>query len=135
MAKPTTYYKKRDYFLEAYRKSGCNINIACKNAKIARATFYLWQKEYPRFKEMIEDSQEGLMDLVESKAIEQIRDGNTQMIMFWLKTKGKNRGYSERQEIVGSINLGLQESERLQKIVEELDNGDKEFKDSRDGKD
>jgi len=33
---------------------------------------------------------------------ENIRDGKTSETIFYLKTKGKNRGYVERQEITGA---------------------------------
>jgi len=134
MPKSTTYYKKKKFFIEAYIKSGCNVGIACNKVKISRATYYLWLRDFPKFKQEIEDAQESLIDIVETQALKQIKEGNSQMIIFYLKTKGKNRGYTERQEIVGDINFGLRESERLQKIVEELDDGNKQLKDSRNGK-
>jgi len=35
---------------------------------------------------------------VESKLLKLIDDGNPQAIMFFLKTQGKHRGYTERTE-------------------------------------
>jgi hypothetical protein len=125
MTKTTIYYRKRDFFIEAYKKSGCNIGAACRSVRIARSTFNLWMREYSRFKEDVETAEQELYDFVESKAIEKIRDGDTKMIMFYLKTKVKNRGYTVRTEVISDVCLGVSESERLQKIVEELKNGDK----------
>ena len=41
------------------------------------------------------------LDLAESRLLEAINDGNLTAVMFYLKTKGKNRGYSERHQLEG----------------------------------
>ena len=38
-------------------------------------------------------------DIVEAKILSGIREGNTALMIFYAKTKLKNRGYIERQEI------------------------------------
>jgi len=45
---------------------------------------------------------ENVLDLAESKLIENINDNDNTAIIFYLKTKGRNRGYVERQEIAHS---------------------------------
>ena len=42
------------------------------------------------------------LDFAESHLHTQIGGGNTSATIFYLKTKGKNRGYVERQEITGA---------------------------------
>ena len=44
---------------------------------------------------------EHILDLAESKLVEAINDGNLTAIMFYLKTKGKHRGYTERHQVEG----------------------------------
>ena len=46
---------------------------------------------------------------------DQIRDGNTQATMFYLKTKGKTRGYTERSELDISS-----QGEKINKIEVEI---------------
>ena len=41
------------------------------------------------------------LDLAESGLLDAINDGNLTAIMFYLKTKGKHRGYSERYQVEG----------------------------------
>ena len=41
------------------------------------------------------------VDLAETKLIEKIRSGNMTSIIFYLKTKGKDRGYVEGRELTG----------------------------------
>ena len=47
---------------------------------------------------------ESVIDLAESKLIENIQENDNTAILFYLKTKGKKRGYIERNEIEHSSN-------------------------------
>ena len=41
------------------------------------------------------------LDMAESKLLKAIQEGNLGAIIFYLKTKGKHRGYSERYQVEG----------------------------------
>lgn len=41
------------------------------------------------------------LDAAEGKVLEAIKDGNLTAAIFYLKTKGKHRGYSERHQVEG----------------------------------
>tara|TARA_R110002012_G_scaffold77863_2_gene198548 strand:- start:3255 stop:3671 length:417 start_codon:yes stop_codon:yes gene_type:complete len=94
-------HEKKQAFLETLERSAHNISLACKKHNIARQTFYNWCKEDSIFKEACDDVQEGLLDLAESMLHKKVREGNTAELIFLLKTKGKKRGYVERQEFAG----------------------------------
>lgn len=87
--------------LESLEKSLGVVTTAVKQAGIARSTFYEWLKD-PEFKKQVDDIQNIALDFAESQLHKQIRDGNTSATIFYLKTKGKNRGYVERQEVTGA---------------------------------
>ena len=52
----------------------------------------------PEFKEAVSQVEESLIDWVESKLMKRIEDGDAHAITFFLKTKGKSRGYAEKVE-------------------------------------
>jgi len=90
--------------IESLEKSLGVVTTACKQVGIARSTFYEWMKD-PNFKKQVDDVQNIALDFAESQLHKQIQDGNTSATIFYLKTKGKGRGYVERQEITGAEGL------------------------------
>jgi len=90
--------KMKELFLSNYKKYSCNITATCTAIKIARKTFYLWIEKDKKFKERVDEINESLIDHVETKLLSKINSGDTTSIIFFLKTKGKNRGYIERVE-------------------------------------
>jgi len=75
------------------------VTPACKMAGIGRTTFYQWCKEDRDFNEKVRELNNHTLDFVESKLHKAIRDDNLTAVIFYLKSKGKGRGYVERQEI------------------------------------
>ena len=75
------------------------VTTACKKAKVSRTTFYEYYKTDKSFKKQIDDIESIALDFAESQLHSQIMNGNTAATIFYLKTKGKKRGYIERQEI------------------------------------
>ena len=61
--------------------------------------FYEWMKEDEEFRNQVDDIQNIALDYAESQLHKQIGEGSTSATIFYLKTKGKSRGYIERQEI------------------------------------
>ena len=91
--------KKKKDFIESLRNNLGHIADACEAANIGRRTYYNWVAEDKEFKEDVENVKEGLLDLAESKLLENINNNENVAIIFYLKTKGKQRGYIEKQEI------------------------------------
>lgn len=85
--------------LEALEKSLGVITSACKIVGVDRGTFYRYYNEDPEFKKAVKDIDNVSLDFVESKLFKQIESGNVAATIFYLKTKGKNRGYIEKQQI------------------------------------
>jgi|TARA_R110000803_G_scaffold76956_1_gene141766 hypothetical protein len=88
--------------LEALEKSLGVVTTACKKVGIGRTQFYHWLKEDREFNDQVKEIENIALDFAESQLHKQIGDGSTSATIFYLKTKGKNRGYIERQEITGA---------------------------------
>ena len=69
------------------KKLGCNWHTAKSHVE-----------KYTETLEAYNDESEKILDLAESKLFENIRDNDNTAIIFYLKTKGRNRGYIERVE-------------------------------------
>jgi hypothetical protein len=89
---------KKKAVIQAMEKSMGIVTHACKMAEISRETFYKWMREDDQFQELVTQATEQAKDFVESKLYEQISKGNVPSIIFYMKTKCKDRGYIERTE-------------------------------------
>jgi hypothetical protein len=90
--------------LEALEKSLGVVTAACKSVDIARETHYRWMREDSDYKAEVEEIGDVAIDFAESQLHKQIKEGNSTATIFFLKTKGKKRGYVERQEV--DVNTG-----------------------------
>ena len=85
--------------ISALEKSLGVVTSACKNVGISRETHYKWLREDEAYKDAVDDLENVALDFAESQLHKQISGGNPTSTIFYLKTKGKRRGYVERQEI------------------------------------
>ena len=93
---------KKKAFLAKMESTLGNITASCKAANIARSTYYEWMEKDPKFAAAVNELAEANIDFAESCLKQQLKDGNTTATIFYLKTKGKARGYIESHEIIGS---------------------------------
>lgn len=91
--------------LEALEKSLGVVTTACKQAQIARDTHYRWLKEDKEYRAKCKDMENVALDFAESQLHKQIMKGNPLSTIFFLKCKGKKRGYIEQQDIKVTGNM------------------------------
>lgn len=75
------------------------VSPACELVGIARSTHYRWMETDNEYKVLVNDIQNFQLDFVESKLFENVNSNDTTAIIFYLKTRGRERGYIEKQEI------------------------------------
>jgi hypothetical protein len=91
----------KEAFIIAYKENFGNITISCESAGVSRSSYNVWVKNDPEFARKLAEiePEEIMLDFGEHKLMERIAKGDTLATMFLLKTKGKRRGYIERQEV------------------------------------
>ena len=96
--------------VDALEKSLGVVTSACKSVGISRETHYRWLREDDEYKNMVESISDIALDFAETQLQKQIKEGSTAATIFYLKTKGKKRGYIERveQEIRGGLENKLE---------------------------
>lgn len=87
--------QKKKAILKALESSLGIVTSACKEVGIGRTQFYEWRKNDPSFDRAVSEIGEVSLDFAESQLLKQIKSGNTSATIFYLKTKGKQRGYVE----------------------------------------
>ena len=92
---------KKKAFLEAFKKTFGNVSASCEAVGMSRTQYYRYMKNDAEFKEEIDliEPNELILDFAENALMKRIASGDTTAIIFTLKTKGKKRGYIEKQEI------------------------------------
>jgi len=88
--------KKR--MIVAMEKHLCIIAHAALAAGVDRRTHYRWMQTDPEYNAKINALAEIPLDMAENSLLEQIREKNTAATIYYLKCKGKKRGYIEKQE-------------------------------------
>ena len=102
----TRTQERKRAVIEALQKSLGIVTTACINAGVSRVQFYEWKKTDADFAKAVDDIEDVTLDFVEGKLLQNVKDNDTQSILFYLKTKGKRRGYTERTEIQADITSG-----------------------------
>ena len=96
---------QKNAMIEALVKSLGIVTTACKSVKISRETHYRWMRRDKKYKARVEDIENIALDFAESKLHKQIGKEDTTATIFYLKTKGKKRGYIESQIYDHNINI------------------------------
>ena len=73
--------------------------MACEKADITRSRHYAWMNEDAEYKNAVDSIDSKFIDFAESSLKKQIKEGNTTATTFFLRTRGRKRGYNEKQEI------------------------------------
>ena len=117
---------KKEIMLKCLQQSMGIVSTACQKADINRTTHYDWYNNDADYAAQVDAISESCIDFAESKLMElingakhevatakgevlQVQDGpNPTACIFYLKTKGKKRGYVEKSELdVGGNGINI----------------------------
>jgi len=104
--------QQKKVMLEALEKTLGVVTSACKASGIPRSAHYRWMNDDQEYANAVNDLENLTLDFAESQLYQQIKQGNTTATIFFLKTKGKKRGYIERQELTGKDGQALNEPQK-----------------------
>jgi hypothetical protein len=117
---------KKNAMLKALESTLGVVTSACEVVGIDRRTHYRWMNEDESYRVQVESLTDLAVDFAESQLFELIKgahrevstpDGeviriqdapNTSATIFYLKTRGKKRGYVERTELAGVNDAPIQ---------------------------
>lgn len=94
-----TTKNRKKAMIEALRKTLGIVTPACDIVGINRITYYRWMEKDEKFREQVRDIDNIALDFAESQLHKQIKNGEVSSTIFFLKTKGKSRGYIEKSEV------------------------------------
>ena len=99
---------RKEMFINNLKASGGIICVACESTGINRSTYYRWRESDKDFADAVDEVMDAQVDFVESKLMELINAHDTTATIFYLKTKGKKRGWTEKQQPLVAINTDPQ---------------------------
>jgi hypothetical protein len=97
MKRDPVLHKKK--LLEALERSLGIVTPACKEVGISRNQFYVYYNTDPEFKAAVDDIQEITLDFAENQLLKKIKEGSERAIIFYMKHRGRKRGYAENMDI------------------------------------
>jgi len=117
---------QKEAMLDAMEKNLGIVTDSCRQIGISRDTHYRWLKEDKQYKKAIKDIENVALDFAESALLQQIKKGNPLSTMFYMKCKGKKRGYIEQQDVKITGNMKFKadfgESNTIQPTSESEEN-------------
>ena len=85
--------------IEALESSLGIVTEACEKAELSRTQHYKWYKEDEEYRKAVDSIENKFIDFAETHLKNQIASGSVQATAFFLRTRGRKRGYAEKQDI------------------------------------
>lgn len=85
----------REKLKELIIRYGGNLTLVAKAMKAARGSIQRLVRTHPDIKAIVEEAREIQVDDIEDTFLKQAKAGDTTALIFFLKTRGKDRGYAQ----------------------------------------
>jgi len=89
----------KEALVEALEQSLGVITTACLKVGVSRDTFYRYMRTDEGFALRVKELENVALDFAESQLFKNIKDGKEASVIFFLKTKGRGRGYIEKSNV------------------------------------
>lgn len=113
MARPSEYNPEFAPLARAYALRGATREEIAKALGVTRRTLLTWCKQYPRFKEAIEEGAFHADAKIVGKAYDQAMGGDATLLIFWLKNR---LGWRDRIDNVTRVGISP-----IDELLSELD--------------
>ena len=108
---------------KALRKFRGGVYLAASALDVSPRSVYNYLEKYPELQELKDSFAESMVDKAEYNLHDAVEKGDPWALKYALSTKGKNRGYTERQEITGADGGDMVIHVRVNKDSEDDDGG------------
>lgn len=88
-----------EQIIEALEKNGGFVSTTAEALNVTPQAIYKRIKSSKRLRQALTDIETKHLDFAESKLLKKIKNDDLGAICFYLKCKGKDRGYVERQQL------------------------------------
>ena len=89
----------KEQMLEALEVSLGIVTEASVKCGVSRTQHYIWCKNDEQYRKAVDSIESKFIDFAETHLKKQIENGSTTATTFFLRTRGRKRGYNEKQEI------------------------------------
>ena len=116
----------RSKVIESMKDSFGNQSVMARRCNVDRAAITIFLNKNPDIREMIEHEKEKLIDVAELGLVNKINEGSDRAIEFFLKTKGKKRGYVEKSEVESlntNVNVEVETDKQLAIVIQKIRDG------------
>lgn len=96
-----------DFIAQAIESCHGNVFATAKKLNTSRRTIYNYLERYPELEKVRNEARDGFLDKAESILYRKVEEGETTPLIFYLKTQGRHRGWSQSRqvEIKGNLNV------------------------------
>lgn len=98
-----TTRKRKRILLKALEENKGLVTFACKSCNISKQSYYKYFHADPEFRKLVEQIQENVLDFAEHCLYRNMNQGSDSSTIFYLKCRGRSRGYIEKQDIQNTI--------------------------------
>jgi len=105
--------RRKSLLIQALKKSYGVVTVACDLVGISRHTYYKWYHNDDDFKKRADEAGEYGLDAAETQLHKNIKGGKEASLIFYLKCRGRSRGFIERGDdssLVVNITAGSEHS-------------------------